>query len=122
MDTVIAEHGGIVLLRMYNGDYIMGELDAESVSPGKTNLLNPRMFMMMPTMTGEVRAGFQAVCAFSEKARKSILIDNAQIMVVVGEDELPKEMINGYNSQVTGIKIATPGEAAAIGGAKDIVV
>lgn len=116
------DNSNIVLIKLYCGDYIIGEVSQTDVEPGCTILKNPRIFVMMPTMTGEVRAGFQPVCLFSEKSKKSVSIRNEQIMVTVGSDELEKELINGYNSQVTGIKIATASETAALNGTSELII
>lgn len=117
----------IVMLRMYSGDYIIGEEEIGVVNNGitvadTTDLKNPRMFVMMPTITGEYRAGFQSVCPFSEKCKKFMQIRNEQIMFKIDEDELGKEMVNGYNSHVSGIKIATASETAAVNGGADIII
>jgi len=107
-------NGEIVLLKLYNGDYIIGETSTDCVSEGKLCLDNPRIFGIVPTMTGQVSVVFQSVCMFSKKAKKHIDINENEIMYKVGEDELSKELINGYKSEVTGIKIASAAESAAI--------
>lgn len=119
------ERGKIVLLRLYSGDYVMGEIgngDGVGPSDGRYVLSNPRLFSMMPTMTGGIRAGFQPLCPFSESSNKLAEIREDQVMVTVGEDELPKEMVNAYNSHVTGIRIASASETAAVNGASDIII
>lgn len=105
----------VVLLRLYNGDYIIGETIDDGVS-NMIDLSNPRTLIMVPTMTGEMRMAMQTVCPFSEKAKKELSVRREQVMFVVDEDELGKELINGYKSHVTGIKIATTEETAAVNG------
>ena len=117
------DNSNIVLIKLYCGDYIIGEVSDTEVEPGFTILKNPRMFVMVPTMSGDVRAGFQPVCLFSEDVKNHISIRNEQIMATVKSDEIGKELINGYNSHITGIKIATASETAALnGGGGDLII
>ena len=51
---------------------------------------------------------------FSKKAKKHIDLNENEIMCKVGEDELSKELVNGYKSEITGIRIASAAESAAI--------
>ena len=110
----------VVLLRLYNGDYIIGETIDDGVS-NMIDLSNPRTLIMVPTMTGEMRMAMQTVCPFSEKIKKELSVRREQVMFVVGEDELGKELINGYKSHVSGIKIATTEETAAVNGGGDLI-
>lgn len=111
----------IVMLRLYSGDFIVGELDP--FCDGDTvSLINPRSLVMVPTMAGDVRMGFQVVIPFSEKYKKEIAVHRNQIMATVESDELGKELINAYNSHVTGIKIASASQSAAINGGGDIIL
>jgi hypothetical protein len=113
-DSAKVGNGEIVLVKLYSGDYVIGEVSTDSVAVGKLCLDNPRIFGIIPTMTGQVGIAFQPVCVFSKSVKKHIDINESEIMCRVGEDELSKELINGYKSEVTGIKIASASESAAI--------
>lgn len=105
---------GVVLVKLYCGDYIIGEISENCVENGKLSLDNPRIFGVVPTITGQVSVVFQTVCMFSKKVKKHIDLNENEIMCMVEEDELSKELINGYRSEITGIKIASATESAAI--------
>ena len=113
---ITASTGKVVLLKLYNGDYIIGECSAENTVAGKTSLDNPRIFGMVPTSVGSLGVVFQSICPFSQKVKKHIDINDNEIMCKVGEDELSKELVNGYKSEITGIRIASAAESAAING------
>ena len=107
-------NGEIVLVKLYSGDYIIGETSANCIEKGKLCLVNPRIFGIVPTMSGQVSVVFQTVCMFSKKAKKHIDLNENEIMCKVGEDELSKKLVNGYKSEITGIRIASAAESAAI--------
>lgn len=115
----------IEMIKLYNGDYIIGE--RQEVSPGMYQttvvdavvLLNPRAFVFMPVGGGQVNAGFQPICVFSKASRKSIRIPLSQIMVTIPNEDIPKEVINGYQSDVSGIEIATASDVSAINSSKN---
>ena len=109
-------NGEIVLVKLYSGDYIIGETSTNCFEKGKLCLDNPRVFGVVPTMSGQVSVVFQSVCMFSKKAKKHISLNENEIMCKVGEDELGKELVNGYKSEITGIRIASAAESAAING------
>lgn len=97
----------LVMLRLYGGEYVMGELD-ESGAPSIlfTTLLNPRIFTFSPAFNGGMRAAFLPVCVFDEKKRESTQIHTSQIWLTIPEENLPKEIVNGYRSEISGIKLA----------------
>jgi hypothetical protein len=106
----------IVLVKLYCGDYIIGEVSKDCAMQGHLSLDNPRIFGIVPTSTGSIGIVFQSVCPFSKKCKKHMDILNQEIMCRVEEDELEKEILNGYKSEVTGIKIASAAESIAING------
>lgn len=108
---------GVVMLKLYCGDYIVGEISSTRESSDSISLDNPRLFGIVPTTTGSAGIVFQLVCPFSKKYRKSIDILKNEVMCIVEEDELGKEFVNGYKSEVTGIKIASAAESVAINSA-----
>lgn len=109
----------IVLLRLYNGDMIMGERVINSLienSNASYVLDNPRAIAVMPSMAGGVKIAMGSVCEpfRVERLKKHVIIRGEQVMFELSEDEIDKELINGYKSEVSGIKIATAADTAAI--------
>lgn len=99
----------ISILKLYNGDYIIGSISSNDES-SKTLVLNdPRSFIMMPTMSGNLQVALRPVCVPFKSSRldKEISIRRDQVMFILNEDEIDKEVINGYRSEVTGIKMAS---------------
>lgn len=115
----------IMLLRLYNGDMIIGERVWNN-EPLSCNfnleyvLANPRAIAVVPTMSGSVKIAMGSVCEpfRVERLRKRITINAAQVMFVLSEDEIDKELVNGYKSEISGIKIATAADTAAINSTK----
>ena len=104
----------ITLLKLYNGSLILGELtDGFSDT---YSLDNPREVGIMPTMTGSIQMALTSVCApFKVKRLKDhIDIPKTQVMFNLNADEIDSELINGYKSDISGIKLATPSDMAAI--------
>lgn len=117
----------IVLLRLYNGDMIIGERYNEPLSCNLNfdyDLANPRAIAVMPTMSGGVKIAMGSICEpfRVERLRKRITINVSQVMFALSEDEIDKELVNGYKSEISGIKIATAADTAAINSTKGNVV
>ena len=106
----------IIMVKLYNGDFIIGSVDDSIKDDSKTYLNDPRSFMMMPTMTGELRIALRPICSPFNSARlkKGCEIRNDQIMFTLDEDEIDNELINGYKSEISGIKIASAAQTASI--------
>jgi len=114
----------IVMLRLYNGDMIIGERVWNEPLSCNFNLdyilENPRAIAIMPTMSGSVKIAMGSVCEpfRVERLKKQISINSAQVMFALSEDEIDKELVNGYKSEISGIKIATAADTAAINSTK----
>ena len=104
----------VVMLKLYNGDFIIGTVDNEL--DGIIYLNDPRNFMMMPTMTGDLHVALRPISSpfKSSRLKKACEIRKDQIMFMLNEDEIDNDVINGYKSEISGIKIATAAEAASI--------
>lgn len=112
----------IVLVKLYNGDFIIGK-DATKISCDKPSVFvleEPRSIMMAPTMTGEIRMIIASVCEpfKSQRLSDAISIQWNQIFFTLTEDEIGKELVDGYKSEISGIEIATPSETASINASK----
>lgn len=99
------ENNGISLARLYSGAHVVGKRK-EGPDGDRIVLENPREIAVVPSPAG-MGIAFQPVCLFGEKCRKEISLRADQVMVEVGEDELPKEIVNGYLSDVSGIAVAS---------------
>ena len=114
----------IVMLRLYNGDMIIGKRVWNEPLSCNFNLdyilENPRAIAIMPTMSGGVKIAIGSVCEpfRVERLKKQISINPAQVMFALSEDEIDKELVNGYKSEISGIKIATAADTAAINSTK----
>lgn len=71
---------------------------------------------MVPTMRGDVHVMMKPVCApFSvERLKKNFTVPFSQVMFVLAPDEIDKELVNGYKSEISGIKIASVSDTMAI--------
>lgn len=111
------ENENIVLVKLYSGDMILGKKICTSTD-SVVELVDPRMIAIAPTMTGSVRVALGSVCEpFNVKRLKeSFSVQKSQVMFELSEDEIDKELLNGYKSEISGIKIATAAETASLNG------
>lgn len=49
---------------------------------------------------------------------KNLTVPFTQIMYTLTEDEIEKELVGGYKSEISGIKIATGGDVAVVNSTK----
>ena len=113
----------IKLLKLYNGEMIIGEevmIDLAHELKTGYKMNNPRVVGILPTMTGSVQIAMTSVCApFKVKRLKDyIFIPNEQVMFELTSSEIDSELINGYKSEISGIKIASAADMNAINGAQ----
>ena len=114
------ENSKVVIVKMYNGDFVMGTVDKDAIEDNATIMLNdPRNFIMAPTMNGTVGVALRPIAAPFKVPRleKTIEIRKDQMMFILDEDEIDSEVVNGYKSEISGIKIASAVEAASIASA-----
>ena len=115
----------IVLLKLYGGTTIIGKRvhpDGESfVDKMNYTLDDPRLMAVVPTMRGEVKVMLASVCEPFKSARlsKRLVVNGAQVMFCLDENELDGDLVNGYRSEIAGIKIASPTESMAINNGGD---
>ena len=114
----------IVLMKLYNSEYIIGE--DVGLEDDITTLKNPQLVVMMPTMNGSMGIALKPVCFpfTSKRLKDSFEVRMSQVMYVLHDElgEIEKDIVNGYKSEVSGLKIATPEEAAAYSKASDIII
>ncbi len=109
----------IILVKLYGGDIIIGKKSNEQTSSFIQNevvLIDPRAIVIAPTMTGDVRV---AIASVSEpfkvkRLKEKLVVPKVQIMFELAEDEIDKELVNGYKSEISGIRIASAAEAASL--------
>ena len=111
-------NGKISLIRLYAGDMILGDVSTNEAH--QLVVANPRQFRIGPSMSGHLAVSLAPICApfKSDKISKEIVIDPKQIFFTLGEDEIDSEIVNGYKSEISGIKIATAADTAAINSTK----
>ena len=117
------ENKEIKAFRFYSGDMMLGETDGVPGENGKIRVVNPRLFRLIPSV-GRAQAALVPVCApfKSDRLMKEISVDSAQVMFTLDENELDSELVSGYRSDVSGIKIASPAQTAAIGSGGDLII
>lgn len=105
----------IALVKLYNGDFIMGEC-TENTTDTHLCMQNPRQLMMMPTMAGTMSMALKPICFpfRCERLKGEVRLESNQILFTMWEDEIDNDIINGYKSEVSGITIASAAEAASI--------
>ena len=111
----------IELLKLYNGEYIIGKNNAvEFQGDDKITLKDPRIIFMVPTRTGEMAAMVKPICFpfTSQRLKESIEIYKSQIEFRLFDKlgEIEKDLIDGYNSEVAGIEIASAADLNAMTG------
>lgn len=109
----------IVLLKLYNGEYIIGKFDSEFED--KLLLKEPRVIFMVPTRTGEMAAMVKPVCFpfTSNRLKESLEIYKSQIEFQLFDKlgEIEKDLLDGYKSEISGIEIASASTLNAINAA-----
>ncbi len=106
----------VVVARLFSGEHLVGEVDGEASEVGKVSLLNPKEVAIVPQPGGMVGIAFRNVCLFGRSCRERVSLPESQVMVVVPNDELPKELVDEYGSEVTGIKTASPADVPDFAG------
>lgn len=92
------------------------QTDLSSTTYSGYRLEDPRAVIMVPTMSGDLHVAMKPVCApFAvERLKKGLSVPYAQVMFKLDQDEVDKELVNGYKSEITGIKIASAADTAAL--------
>ena len=78
--------------------------------------MDPRSIVMVPTMRGDIHIAMKPVCApFAVKRlEQEIRLRSDQVMFSLSQGEIDKELVNGYKSEISGIKIASVSDTMAI--------
>lgn len=110
----------IELDRLYNGEYIIGEVNiVEKPEDTEIVMKNPRQVLMIPNSMGSMSVALKPVCFpfTSKRIKDQLAISKSQVMFRLFDSlgEIEKEIVAGYKSDITGIKIATAAETASIG-------
>lgn len=114
------EDENIVILRLYSGEMVIGRDTSSAGLSAETrvgyDLEDPRSIIMVPTMRGDVHIAMKPVCApFSVKRlEKRLTVPFGQVMFMLSQPEIDKELLNGYKSEISGIKIASTADAMAL--------
>lgn len=112
------EDSKIVMVKLYNGEFVIGTVDPVQLDDLSSCIAidDPRSFMMVPTATGTIGVALRPVCAPFKCPRleKSLEVNRDQIMFMLDESELDTDVVNGYKSEISGIKIASSSETASI--------
>ena len=109
------ENNDVIVLRLYSGETLIGK-KYETSDPRQVVLMDPRSIVMVPTMRGDIHIAMKPVSApFAVKRlEKELSVNAGQIMFTLSQDEVDKELVNGYKSEISGIKIASAADTMAI--------
>ena len=109
------ENNDVIVLRLYSGEMLIGRRYVTS-DPREVVLLDPRSIVIVPNMQGGIHIAMRPVCApFAVKRLEQELSVKAdQVMFTLIQDEIDKELVNGYKSEISGIKIASTADTMAI--------
>ena len=120
-DMFYMENNNVTVLRLYSGEMIIGmetqyTAELSCNSPIGYDLKDPRSIVIVPTMRGDVHIAMKPVCApFSVKRlEKELIVPFEQVMFKLDQPEIDKELVNGYKSEISGIKIASAADTMAI--------
>ena len=116
------ENNNVIVLRLYSGEMIIGvETHQDENAASKTTLTgyelkNPRAIVMVPSMRGDIHIAMKPVCSpFAVKRlEKDLVVPFGQVMFKLDQSEIDKELVNGYKSEISGIKIASAADTMAI--------
>ena len=110
------ENEKVVMLKLYNGDFMIGTIDSETKDDSKIYLNDPRDFAIVPTMAGSIQIALRPICSpfKSNRLKKACEVRKDQILFMLNEDEIDNEVVNGYKSEISGLKIASAAETASI--------
>lgn len=120
-DMRYMENNNVTVLRLYSGEMIIGmetqhTAELSCNSPIGYDLKDPRTIVMVPTMRGDIHIAMKPICApFAVKRlEKEITVPFGQVMFKLDQSEIDKELVNGYKSEISGIKIASAADTMAI--------
>ena len=116
------ENENVTVLRLYSGEMIIGvETHQDKNAAPKTTLTgyelkDPRAIVMVPSMMGDIHIAMKPVCSpFAVKRlEKDLVVPFGQVMFKLDQSEIDKELVNGYKSEISGIKIASAADTMAI--------
>jgi hypothetical protein len=97
----------IVIVKLIDGEYIIGKCALDTTA--EIVLKDPRLIIMVPTQTGEMGVLFKSVCYpwTSTRLKERMDIYKSQIIFTLYKDEIEKQFIDGYQSEISGIQIAS---------------
>lgn len=94
----------VAIVRTVGGEYFIGTVDNDS----DTNITLKDTRVIMSQMTPNGVGTFAApLVPFAIKSPENITINKNYIICIVEEDNIVKDLLNGYKSQITGIACAT---------------
>ena len=115
MDDIInAATEKVRLVRTICGEYLLGLVAANSPSDGKTRLKSVRKLSMAMTMDGGVSVGLVPICPFTTKKFEDVELSDATVMFSVDEDDMQKELVTSYRSEISGISLVSNGPGVIV--------
>ena len=104
------ENEKVKLVRTMSGEYLLGLSEQSPSIDGKISLKSVRKLSIAMTMSGEASVAFVPICPFSTKKLEDIEIKEDFVMFQLNEDEIQKELVTSYRSEISGIAIVSGGK------------
>lgn len=106
----------IALLKLYNGDMLIGKVPSGMSEGSDYELSDPRSIVIAPSLSGGIRVMIASVSEPFKVKRlnKHLTVKAEQVMFALDESEVDTELINGYKSEVSGIQIVSASDAAKL--------
>ena len=102
----------VKLIRTMNGEYLLAMVDNDvaiddiSQTNNILHLKDVRKLSIGMSMTGEASVALVPICPFAINKIEEINIDKSQIMFELDEDNIQKEIVTSYRSEISGITLA----------------
>jgi len=103
------ENEKVKLIRTISGEYLLGLSSQASSIDGKIKLKSVRKLSMAMTISGEASVALVPLCPFSIKKQDDLEIKDDFVLFQLNEDELQKELVTSYRSEISGISLVSSG-------------
>ncbi len=93
----------VVCLKLVSGEFVIGYKSEKQEFTDKITLNNLRSIFIQPTPTGLSMGIGPFIIPMAIKTPEEISFPNSGIICEIEEDNISKQMVDGYKSEVSGI-------------------
>jgi len=97
----------VVCLKLTSGEFVIGYKSEKQEFSDKITLNNLRSIFIQPTPTGLSMGIGPFIIPMAIKTPEEISFPNSAIICSIEEDNISKQMVDGYKSEVSGIVTAS---------------